>query len=66
VIAPLAYAGHYAPHASGGGLDWLAEVVVRGVLYSAIGRVMRSLTLTEALIVAAIAVVAFTAYQRRA
>jgi hypothetical protein len=36
------------------------------VLYSAIGRVMRSLTLTEALIVAAIAVVAFMAYQRRA
>ena len=66
VIAPLAYAGHYAHHASGGGLDWLAEVVVRGVLYSAIGRVMRSLTLTEALIVAAIAVVAFTAYQQRA
>ena len=50
----------------GGGLDWLAEVVVRGGLYSAIGRVMRSLTLTEALIVAAIAVVAFMAYQRRA
>ena len=63
MIAPLAYAGHYAHHASGGGLDWLAEVVVRGVLYSAIGRVMRSLTLTEA---AAIAVVAFTAYQQRA
>ena len=50
----------------GGGLDWLAEVVVRGGLYSAIGRVMRSLTLTEALIVAAIAVVAFMAYQRSA
>ena len=50
----------------GGGLDWLAEVVVRGGLYSAIGRLIRSLTLTEALIVAAITVVMFLAYRRRA
>jgi hypothetical protein len=59
----LAYAGHYAHHASG--LDWLAEVIVRGVLYSAIGRLMRSMTLPEALIVAAIVVVAFLAYRGR-
>jgi hypothetical protein len=64
VTGPLAYAGHCAHHAAGD-LDWLPELVVRGVLYSAIGRFMRSLTLTEVLLVAAIAVIAFMAYQRR-
>jgi hypothetical protein len=64
VTGPLAYAGHYAHHASGG-LDWLLELVMRGVLYSAIGRLMRSLTLPEVLLVAAIAVVAFLAYRGR-
>ena len=64
MTAPLAYAGHAAHHVAGG-LDWLAEIVVRGVLYSAIGRVMRHLTLTEAVIVAAIVVCAFLAYRGR-
>jgi hypothetical protein len=64
VTGPLAYAGHYAHHASG--LDWLLDVAVRAVIYGAIGRLMRSLTLPEVLIVAAIVIVAFLAYRRRA
>jgi hypothetical protein len=62
VISPLADAGHH----SAGGLDWLLEMVVRRVVYGAISRFMRSLTLPEMLIVAAIVVVALLAYQRRA
>ena len=61
---PLAYAGHYA-HQSGG-LDWVLNAVVHAVIFSTIGRLMRSLTLPEVLIVAAIVVVAFLAYRRRA
>jgi hypothetical protein len=65
VTGPLAYAGHYAHHA-GGGMDWLLNAVVHAVIFSAVGRLMHRLTLPEVLIVAAIIVVAFLAYQRRA
>jgi hypothetical protein len=59
----MASAGHYAHQA--GGLDWLLNAVVHAVIFSAVGRVMRSMTLAEALIVAAIVVVAFLAYRGR-
>ena len=65
MISPLAYAGHYAHHA-GGGVDWLLNAVVHAVIFSTVSRLLRHLTLTEALIVAAIVVVAFLAYRRRA
>lgn len=57
----FAYAGHYAHH---DGAGWLADVVVRSILYSTIGRLMRSLTLAEAIAVAVIAIVLFLAWRR--
>jgi hypothetical protein len=61
----LAYAGHMSHHASGG-MDWLLNAVVHAVIFQVVGRLMRTLTLTEVLTVAAIVVVAFLAYRRRA
>lgn len=57
----LAYAGHYAHH---DGIGWLADVAMRSVIYGVVGRLMRSLTLPEALTVAAIAIVVFLAWRR--
>ena len=64
-MLPLAYAGHYAHHASGG-LDWVLNALVHAVIFSTVSRILRHLTLPEVLIVAAIIVFAFLAYQRRA
>ena len=64
MTGPLAYAGHYAHHASGG-LDWLLDVAVRAVICGAIARLLRHLTLPEVLIVAVIVVAAFLAYRGR-
>jgi hypothetical protein len=50
MTGPLAYGGHYAHHA-GGGLDRLINAAMHAVIYSAISRVMRSLTLPEVLLV---------------
>jgi hypothetical protein len=47
-------------------LGWLADVAMRGVIYSTIGRVMRSLSLTEVLIVCAAAVCLFLVFNRNA
>jgi hypothetical protein len=58
------YAGHY--HHATGGLDWLLDAAVHAVIFSTVSRVLRSLTLPEVLIVAAIVVVALMAYRRRA
>jgi hypothetical protein len=58
---PLAFAGHNPHHYQGGTLDWLLDMVVHGVVYGAIGRLMRSMTMPEVLLVATI-VVAFPAY----
>jgi hypothetical protein len=65
VTGSLAYAAQYAHHASGG-LDWLLNMVVHGVVYAAISRVIRSMTMPEVLLLAAVVVVAFLTYQRRA
>jgi hypothetical protein len=62
-MPPLAYAGQHAHHASG--LDWVLNAVVHAVIFSTVSRLLRSLTLPEALIVAAIVVVAFLAYRGR-
>jgi hypothetical protein len=62
---PLAYAGHYAYYHAGGTLDWLLDMVVPGVVYGAIGRLMRSMTLPEARLASANVVVALPAYRGR-
>jgi len=59
----LAYAGHY--HHANGGVDWLVDIAMRSVIYSVVGRLLRSLTLPEALAIAAVAIVAFLAYRGR-
>ena len=54
----LAYAGH------GSAAEHLVDIGIRAVIYGAVSRVMREMTLTEVLILAAVAVVAFIAYHR--
>lgn len=61
-VIPLAYAGH---HAASGGVDWLINAMVHAVIFSTVSRVLRTLTLPEVLLVAAIVVVAFLAYRSR-
>jgi hypothetical protein len=52
---------HYASAGS-----WIIDLIMRGILYNAIGRVMRSMSLQEVVLVAVLAVVAYLAFRRRA
>lgn len=56
---PFAFHGHSAG-------AYLADIAMRGVIYSTINRVVRALTLTEVLVVCALAVGAFLMFSRRA
>ena len=63
-IAPLAY--HYGY--GGGWTDWIAHMlvssVVNAVIYSVIFRLMRNLTLPEAIVLAVVVIVALFAWGR--
>lgn len=60
----LAY-GSYGHHYGGGATGYLSDIAIRGVLYSVISRVMRSVSLAEALMTAVAAVCLFLVFSRR-